>query len=119
MLVNRFREHLCQVADLGVGPKVLTAYHQPDDSIGELRRQLPDQLDGRIIRLTDAENDFIFGIVKPAVAAKTFQHLGIGALERLENRNRRELFARRRFSRRLPQEIGRSPQAQRVVSDPG
>src|SRR5882757_4272724 len=92
MIVMRLRQHLNQIADLPVCPQIHGADNQMDRTLREFHLQSANKLDSWIIRLADAKNHFIFGIVEQAVTAEALVHLGIGAFERLEDGNWRKLL---------------------------
>src|SRR5215471_9667733 len=79
------------------------------------------EVDSRIVRLTHAENNFVFWIVEQAMAAETFIHFGISALERLKNGNWRKICRANTLIRgsSILQKPHSASQTDRVVADPG
>src|SRR5947209_805674 len=92
VLVAGVRQHLHHVAGFAVVAQHLRAEHQPDLAGRELAHELMDGLYGRIVGLVDAKDNFVFGIILDAMAAKALIHLRVNTTQGLENGNRRSKF---------------------------
>src|SRR5579863_261392 len=90
MIVASKLQHLLEIAHLHVCPENVGTDLQTDRTVRKFLPQLFDTGDGRIRRITDSENNFVFGIILQAVTAEALVDLRIDAFQRLENRNRRQ-----------------------------
>jgi hypothetical protein len=87
--VARVTGKLDEVADLSIGSKTSWTFDEADRVMGKLELEMLHRLDGRVIGRGYSEEQLVFsGIVLAAVAAKGVDHLGIAALERLEDADR-------------------------------
>src|SRR6185312_10213498 len=87
--VLRRAQHLHQITGLAIVAQHFRADQKADFTFGKFPNQPLDGFHGGIVRLTYAENDFIFRITLYTVAAETFIHLRINAAQWLEDGYRR------------------------------
>jgi len=78
-------EHLREIAHFYVGTQLFFTAHKTDVLLGKLLLQALHECNGWILRLTDAEDDFVLGILLLTVATKTLIHPGIDTSQRLED----------------------------------
>ena len=110
----RRSSELNQAADFSIRAQIFLAQDQPDRTPRKLSLQSFNQRRCRIIRITDPEQNFITRIILHEMRAKALIHFGIGSLERLQNRDRRQIcnFNRRKIRRISP----RRPYAQGAIA---
>ena len=89
MVVLRRAQHLHQVAGLAIVTQHFRADQKANLATGKFADQPLDSFHRWIVRLTNAEDNFILWIILNAVAAEAFIHLRINAAQRLKNAHRR------------------------------
>ena len=85
VLESRTRQHLLEITDLHIRAKLVWRHNQPYRASRKLALQLLHAGNGGIIRIADAEDDFVLGIVLQAMTAETLEDVRIGSLQRLKN----------------------------------
>ncbi len=85
MAVAGKRRHLDQIADLAIVAEHLRADQQANLAVGKFPDQLLHGGHGGIGGFTDAEDQFVVGIILQAVAAEGLIHLRIDAAQRLQD----------------------------------
>ena len=88
--VLRVLHHVPEVRHLAVHARSV-ADRQHDVAMGEVALDLPDDVDGGIVRVGDAADDLVLGIVLAAEAREVRVEVDAAALERLQDRDRRAI----------------------------
>ncbi len=90
--MGRRGQHVDEIGDLGVRACPL-ADRECDPALGMCLLQPPDDLDGRVVRVGDAEDDLVVRVVLRAEALEVLVEVDARALERLQDGDGRRVDA--------------------------